>query len=52
MLIPAMQKLVADQIAYEHIIQEICQRRPDLAAGEVKTQIQRLAETTADSHHA
>ncbi|MBX7274419.1 hypothetical protein K2E95_00190 [Pseudomonas sp. ERGC3:01] len=47
----AMQKLVAEQIAYERVIQGICERRPDLEPGQVKAQIQRLATTTVDSHH-
>lgn len=47
----AMQKLVAEQIAYERIIQGICERRPDLESGQVKVQIQHLATTTVDSHH-
>lgn len=49
---PAMQKLVAEQIAYERIIQAICDYRADLSPGEVKTRIQRLAESTTDSQHS
>ncbi|MCE4058476.1 hypothetical protein [Pseudomonas sp. Au-Pse12] len=48
---PAMQKLVAEQIAYEGIIQGICRWRPDLQPGEVKAQIQRLAEADIYTHY-
>lgn len=44
MLTDAMQKLAAEQIAYERIIQGICTWRPDLQSVEVKERIQRLAE--------
>nr|WP_314533541.1 hypothetical protein [uncultured Pseudomonas sp.] len=40
----AMQKLFAERLAYERIIQGICTWRPDLQPGEVKDRIQRLAE--------
>lgn len=46
-----MDKLVAEQIAYERIIQGICTWRPDLQPGEVKERIQRLAEANVHTHH-
>lgn len=46
----ALQKLAAEQIAFERIIQGVCTWRPDLQPEEVKERIQRLAEANVHTH--